>query len=131
MARSDCNPLPPVALSTYGRVVGRIWLRGVLTAGVAIAVLIGPVAFAEPGGRRNHLPIKMTTIGPTTVIVDPGDHLWKLSEQRLLGTLGREPEDSEVSPYWRTVIDTNRDNLRSGDPDLIYPGEEVDLPDPG
>jgi nucleoid-associated protein YgaU len=26
------------------------------------------------------------------------------------------------------VIEANRDRLRSGDPDLIYPGEEIILP---
>jgi nucleoid-associated protein YgaU len=34
----------------------------------------------------------------------------------------------EISPYWRVVIETNREGLRSGDPDLIYPGETVVLP---
>ena len=92
---------------------------------------MGPVAFAQPGRERNHLPIVVAPTGSTTVTVERGDHLWKLSEARLFEVLGREPEDSEVSPYWRTVIKTNGDSLRSGDPNLIYPGEEVMLPAAG
>ena len=102
-----------------------------MIAGVTIAVMIGPAAFAEPGHRRSHLPIALMPSESTTATVEGGDHLWKLSKARLLAVLGREPEDSEVSPYWRTVIEANRDGLRSGDPNLIYPGEEVVLPPPG
>ncbi len=42
--------------------------------------------------------------------------------------MSRLPANSEISPYWRLVIDENLDNLRSGDPDLIYPGEVIELP---
>jgi nucleoid-associated protein YgaU len=38
------------------------------------------------------------------------------------------PTNREVAEYWRKVIDANRDRLRSGDPNLIYPGEEIILP---
>jgi nucleoid-associated protein YgaU len=41
---------------------------------------------------------------------------------------GRKPEDTEITPYWRQVIEVNREGLLSGDPDLIYPGEMVTLP---
>ena len=60
--------------------------------------------------------------------VESGDHLWKLTEAHLLEVLGHEPEDSEVSPYWHTVMRANQDSLRSGDPNLIFPGEKIQLP---
>jgi hypothetical protein len=63
--------------------------------------------------------------------VEPGDHLWKISEEHLAGVLGRAVGDAEIDPYWRSVIDANRSHLRSGDPDLIYPGETVALPPTG
>jgi nucleoid-associated protein YgaU len=100
-----------------------------LTA-LTIVVMIGPIAFAGSGGRRSHLPIEVASRGPTSVIVQPGDHLWGLSEKSLFARWGRQPSEFEVWPYWRTVISTNRDHLRSGDPDLIFPGEEVLLPAP-
>ncbi len=64
-----------------------------------------------------------------TVVVVPGDHLWRLSEQKLEAALGRSPTDAEVAPYWARVIDVNRPVLISGDPDLIFPGEEIVLPE--
>jgi nucleoid-associated protein YgaU len=34
-----------------------------------------------------------------------------------------------VAPYWRAVIDANRDRLAvPGDPDLILPGQVIVLP---
>jgi nucleoid-associated protein YgaU len=63
------------------------------------------------------------------VTVQPGDNFWRLAENRLRELTGREPSDSEVAPYWVTVVEANRDRIRSGNPDLIYPGEVVLLPD--
>lgn len=59
-----------------------------------------------------------------TVVVQAGDHLWKISARHLDEQAG----ESEIAPYWRRVVDVNTPRLRSGDPDLIYPGEIVQLP---
>ncbi|MEX0864520.1 MAG: hypothetical protein WD269_06550 [Acidimicrobiia bacterium] len=67
----------------------------------------------------------------TIVEVERGDHLWKISERRLDDVLGREPADTEITPYWRQVIEVNRAGLRSGNPDLIFPGEVITLPGGG
>jgi len=64
----------------------------------------------------------------TAVIVTPGDNLWKLAEERLEAMLGRPPSDADTAPYWAQLIEANRDRIQSGDPDLIYPGEEIVLP---
>lgn len=61
-------------------------------------------------------------------VVHPGDHLWKLAAGRMKEALGRTPTDTEVAPYWVEVVEANRDRIRSGDPDLIFPGEEIVLP---
>jgi hypothetical protein len=42
-----------------------------------------------------------------------------------------EPTAAEITPVWVEVIAANRDRLRSGDPDLIFPGEIVVLPATG
>lgn len=61
--------------------------------------------------------------------VEPGDHMWEIAEETLRDELGREPTDAEVTPYWRSVIAANQDNLRPPeDPDLIYPGQVLDVP---
>jgi nucleoid-associated protein YgaU len=61
------------------------------------------------------------------VIVTEGDHLWALAERRVSEMLGRPAADHEIAPYWRNVIISNPE-LRSGNPDVIYPGEVIVLP---
>gem|GEM_PF-1076104 len=60
-----------------------------------------------------------------------GDNLWKIARDHLSrersGGSG-QPTNHEVAAYWLRVIEANRDGLRSGDPDLIYPGERINLP---
>jgi hypothetical protein len=66
-----------------------------------------------------------------TVVVTPGDNLWELSAAALARGTGRERvtlADDEIARYWRTVCDVNRDTLRSGNVDVIYPDEIVALP---
>jgi nucleoid-associated protein YgaU len=94
---------------------------------------MGSVAVAQPAGSPSFVPVSIseTSPAPDSVVVEPGDHLWKISEEHLAGVLGRPAEDAEIDPYWRSVIETNRDLLASGDPDLIYPGETVALPPTG
>jgi len=64
------------------------------------------------------------------VIIQRGDNMWKLAEARLQDLTGRPPTDGEIAPYWRRVVESNRDRIRSGDPDLIFPGEVLILPPP-
>jgi hypothetical protein len=54
--------------------------------------------------------------------------MWQLAEERLVRVLGRAVTDSEVAPYWLQVVGTNLATIRSGDPDLIFPGEVLVLP---
>jgi nucleoid-associated protein YgaU len=98
-----------------------------------IVVLVGlliatGVAGAAPA-HETRIPIGPSApIEPVSldqVVVARGDHLWKISERHIDATspgLG-------VAPYWLEVIDLNRPGLRSGDPDLIYPGEVIVLPE--
>jgi nucleoid-associated protein YgaU len=39
-----------------------------------------------------------------------------------------DPTNHQVAEYVDLVADTNRDRLRSGDPNLIFPGEKIILP---
>ncbi len=70
------------------------------------------------------IPIELSSQAPaeTTVVVEAGDHLWKISERHLEGS------SRTIAPYWLQVIDLNTPTLRSGNPDLIYPGEVIELP---
>lgn len=60
--------------------------------------------------------------------VEPGDHLWGIAEQTLARAWGRAPSEGETAGYWRRLVEANEGRLASGDPDLIYPGEQLVLP---
>lgn len=61
--------------------------------------------------------------------VEPGDHLWSISERALATSSGRDVSDIEIAPYWRDVIEANMSLLVDPDnPDLLYPGQVLTLP---
>ena len=95
-----------------------------------VVVMIGSAAMAEPAGAPSFVPVSLdkSTAPEGSVVVEPGDHLWKISASHLEEVLERPAEPAEIDPYWRVVIETNRALLKSGDPDLIYPGEVITLP---
>jgi hypothetical protein len=60
-----------------------------------------------------------------------GESLWSIARSSLALGTGRdegELRNREVAAYWVRVLLANRGRLRSGNPDLIYPGEYVRLP---
>jgi hypothetical protein len=63
-------------------------------------------------------------------VVAPGDNLWRIAAARIAQDRPAAPTDAEIAPYWRRVVDANRPTLRSGDPNLVFPGEIVTLPPP-
>lgn len=63
------------------------------------------------------------------VVVKPGDHMWKLAEAHLEKLTGGPVADHVIGPYWIKVIEANRGRIRSGNPDLIFPGEILVLPE--
>ena len=65
---------------------------------------------------------------PLTWQVQPGDHLWSIAGEHLAIVLDRSPTRDEHRNYWVEVIEAARPIIRSGDPNLIYPGEEIPLP---
>lgn len=68
-------------------------------------------------------------IHPSTWTVQAGDHLWSIAERTLHRRLDRQPTDAETAPYWRRLVDANRDRLVDpDDADLILPGQTLVLP---
>jgi hypothetical protein len=64
-------------------------------------------------------------------VVVSGDSLWTIAAGHLARATGRavaEVPVGEVASYWARVVDHNRDALRSGNPNLIYPSEALELP---
>ncbi len=97
-----------------------------------VVVMFGSAAMAEPAGAPSFVPVSLDNrTAPESVVVEPGDHLWKISASHLEAVFDRPAELEEIDPYWRVVIETNRALLTSGDPDLIFPGEVITLPPTG
>jgi hypothetical protein len=82
----------------------------------------------EVGDPESVAPQTTVPNEPTEVVVKSGDHMWSLAEQRLIQVRGRGVSDTEIAPYWLQVIGVNLSRIRSGDPDLIFPGEILLLP---
>ena len=71
----------------------------------------------------------VSNVAPGSHVVKPGENLWTISREALALRLGRTPSDPEIAAYWTTLIDANRGRIRSGNPDLIVPGESIELPE--
>lgn len=62
-------------------------------------------------------------------VVQPGDNMWSVSSRHASRSQADPVSASRVIAVWRQVVDLNRERIESGDPDLIYPGETLLLPD--
>ena len=118
---------------------------GACAASVVLATLAGPLGADVRDGRAVPPRPAVATaapVPPTTehaaeirfdveVEVAPGDNLWGIAAQTIARATGRDRgavTDDEIDRYWRVLCDLNRDRVRSGDVNLIYPGEVVVLP---
>lgn len=88
---------------------------------------------SAPVAASAQVPARQPAPDLGSVEVAPGDSLWGIAADALARATGRERHaltDEDVAPYWERVCARNRDALRSGDVNLIYPGETVVLPSP-
>jgi hypothetical protein len=69
-----------------------------------------PPAPASPDGARH--------------TIRSGEHMWSIAAGQVPAALSA----ADVAPYWRRLVELNRSRLRSGNPDLVYPGEVIELP---
>jgi hypothetical protein len=106
-------------------------------ASTTTTTLVLPVAEVDTS-ESVYLPIEdprqaavVTTLGAVEVTVKPGDNMWLFAERRLRELKGDQITDADTAPYWLAVIAANRNRIRSGDPDLIFPGEVLLLPEWG
>ena len=93
--------------------------------GTATLQVTPPPSTVTPTPAPAHEPPALPA--STIHVVVPGDHLWAISEAALARYLGRAPTDAEIDPYWRRMIAANP---QFRDPDLIHPGEIVNVPPP-
>jgi hypothetical protein len=77
------------------------------------------------------VPVPAVVAEPPIWLVQPGDHLWSIAERTLATAWARSVSDDEVAPYWRVLLERNRDRLADpSNPDLIFPGQSFVLPTP-
>lgn len=58
-----------------------------------------------------------------------GESFWRIAADRVTQTVGHPAGDAEVAVYWRRLIEQNRSRLADpGNPDLLFPGQRLDLP---
>ena len=87
-----------------------------------------PPSNAQPAPQSNKPP---AVLSPGTYVVRPGDNLWTIAEQQLAKATGHPVDElgtGEVRSYWLRLLDSNRDRTRSTHPDLIFPREQLELP---
>ena len=58
-------------------------------------------------------------------LVEPGDNLWAIAET-VIAERSATPNRGSVAAYWSALLTANADRLV--DPDLIMPGQILDLP---
>jgi hypothetical protein len=68
---------------------------------------------------------------PASVVVQAGDNLWTIAADALARATARDRaglDAAEIARYWRAVCDANATTVRSGNLDVIVPGEVITLP---
>lgn len=121
--------LPAGGPSSAGDVGGSVAVGG---SSVVLPPHLDPRPPSSPG-ERIHPPAPDPAVPDATaahtVTVSRGDHMWGLAEAHLGRVTKREDlGEHEIARYWVRVIRENRSRIRSGNPDLIYPGETLVLP---
>ncbi len=101
---------------------------------VAVPIDSAPVTTpaVDIAGKQVQQPNDTTTTTPTqtstSYTVVPGDNFWAIAKAHVQSNTGHEPNNAEVANYWVKLIEANKATIRSGDPDLIFPGEVFTLP---
>lgn len=78
---------------------------------------------SDGGSRRRSTPR-----AGRSYTVRAGDHLWKIAVAVVAADGDRAGDRSAIASYWAQLVRAATPRLQSGDPNLIYPGEELELP---
>jgi hypothetical protein len=133
---ATAGPLPePAGVSIEPR-SGRVddapaSLRGAVRDGRDLPASHDGQPFDPALPSRDPAPAKPAPAGPSPTagyVVVSGDSLWLIAARIVAPPSPSTSDVPAIAPYWRLLVEANRDSLRSGDPNLIFPGESVRLP---
>ncbi|MEN8114001.1 MAG: LysM peptidoglycan-binding domain-containing protein [Actinomycetota bacterium] len=97
---------------------------------------VGPDEADEPETEREVEPAvgaathraRRTDATGATYVVEPGDCLWRIARATLAERTGRSPAGAEIARFWRAIYTANRAVI-GDDPNLIFPGQHLDIPE--
>lgn len=128
-AGSAILPVPPVGATVpIPTVAANPDLDGPLKPSLDTGGVMMPVPHLTGGTRHAFQDQGGPSVAYTA---QRGDHLWSITAGYLAEHLGRTASAEEIAALWRQVIEMNRDLIGSGNPNLIFPGERIVLPDLG
>ena len=88
-----------------------------------------PAHPAEPSGGGVGLALSSPIRPGEEYRILNGDHLWSIADRSLSQSMPHPPTPQQTASYWMDLIDTNREAIRSQDPNLVYPDEIILLPE--
>jgi hypothetical protein len=92
---------------------------------------VGPSDGPQHPGDRAAAPAAPGDEPAESWTVAPGDSFWSIAEEVLTEVAGHEPTEQAVRRYWVQLIEANRRRLADpANPDLLFPGQRLDIPNP-
>lgn len=116
------------------RLPGRRALRS-LAGWIPLAIALAVAAPTRPVGALSPPPTVRplakpgaSTVASETVVVRPGDSLWRIAATVLERRSGRRASSAEVARFWPRIYAANREVV-GPDPNLIRPGQRLVVPE--
>lgn len=106
--------------------------RGVRDGRAAPPIVAAATTAPAPPDPAPPAPAPAPAVSPApsggTVVVQAGDSLWTIAEHLTAARPDGGP-GADVGARWAAICAANAARLRSGDPAVVYPGEEIVIPD--
>jgi hypothetical protein len=124
---------PPPAVATQQLLPPEGEAPGAGAAAVARMTVLPPDPEPAPAPAPVPAPVpdRVATAAPAAEewTVAPGESFWSIAEDVVAERSAQPPSDDAIAAYWRVLVDANRGRLVAGDPDVIWAGQRLVLPD--